>query len=425
VDEGVDGPDRPRAARRARGADARGARGRVLPPAQARLRPVRAAAAAVALDWSHLYRKKRERTRSSPSAGRTPRASTSITWWPRPSAARCASSDKLLMFLLTNYAPEKFKRAPRWRSPTPTARSPQRTASAPSVRRRCSRRPRARLASARPSKTCCERRDRGPTPREIAELLFHMTPEERAELDCAARGRPARVAPAARSAADGVGIEGRHHRLRRRGRRRQDGPGLRPGHAAAREEPDPAARGHAAHGHHRPPHRDAAGARRLQRRREDLAPAAPADRVRLGAQRGRRDEVPRPAARPARVRRGHQLPEQQVRFLLGWLRTTTPWPALPGAAHVQPADHQRGPLGHRVLRAVAGPEAPEPRSPGELRWFATIAGKDVEVPDNAALRAARRRAHLRLRRQARTSRRTSIRRCRAPSSPRASRTTLT
>jgi hypothetical protein len=48
---------------------------------------------------------------------------------------------------------------------------------------RCSRR-RACGLPPRPSKTCCKRpMIAAIDPREVAELLFHMTPEERAELD--------------------------------------------------------------------------------------------------------------------------------------------------------------------------------------------------------------------------------------------------
>lgn len=71
---------------------------------------VRQAAAAVALDWSHLYRRRRndpEFAKRWEDATRT-----KVEHLIREAERRALQgSDKLLMFLLTNYAPEKFKKA--------------------------------------------------------------------------------------------------------------------------------------------------------------------------------------------------------------------------------------------------------------------------------------------------------------------------
>lgn len=71
--------------------------------------------------------------------------------------------------------------------------------------------------------------------------------------------------------------------------------------------------------------------------------------------------------------------EAQVRFLLGWLRTTTPGQRCQALLTFNPPTTQDG-------RWVTGFFAPwldrkhaRPAAPGELRWFAMLDGKEVEV----------------------------------------------
>lgn len=71
--------------------------------------------------------------------------------------------------------------------------------------------------------------------------------------------------------------------------------------------------------------------------------------------------------------------EEQVRFLLGWLRTTTPNQPCQALFTFNPPTTAEG----RWIISFFGPwldkKHPNPAEPGELRWFATIDGKDVEV----------------------------------------------
>ena len=74
--------------------------------------------------------------------------------------------------------------------------------------------------------------------------------------------------------------------------------------------------------------------------------------------------------------------ESAVRFLMGWLRTTTPGQRCRALLTFNPPTTAEG----RWIIDFFGPwlnkKHPNPAKPGELRWFATIAGKDIEVPDN-------------------------------------------
>ena len=76
--------------------------------------------------------------------------------------------------------------------------------------------------------------------------------------------------------------------------------------------------------------------------------------------------------------------EGQVRFLLGWLRTTTPGQKCQALLTFNPPTTAEG----RWIVAFFAPwldkKHPRPAKPGELRWFATIDGKDVEVESGAA-----------------------------------------
>lgn len=73
--------------------------------------------------------------------------------------------------------------------------------------------------------------------------------------------------------------------------------------------------------------------------------------------------------------------EAQVRFLLGWLRTTTPGQRCRALLTFNPPTDAEG----RWIIAFFAPwlddKHPNPAKPGELRWFATVKDKDLEVPD--------------------------------------------
>lgn len=73
--------------------------------------------------------------------------------------------------------------------------------------------------------------------------------------------------------------------------------------------------------------------------------------------------------------------EAQVRFLLGWLRTTVPGQKCQALLTFNPPTSAEG----RWIIDYFGPwlddKHPNPAGPGELRWFATVAGKDLEVDD--------------------------------------------
>ncbi len=74
--------------------------------------------------------------------------------------------------------------------------------------------------------------------------------------------------------------------------------------------------------------------------------------------------------------------ELQVRFLMGWMRTTIPGQRCQALLAFNPPTTAEG----RWIIAYFAPWLddmhPNPAKPGELRWFATVKGKDLEVPDN-------------------------------------------
>jgi len=76
-----------------------------------------------------------------------------------------------------------------------------------------------------------------------------------------------------------------------------------------------------------------------------------------------------------------ELPENQVRFLMGWMRTTTYGQRCQALLTFNPPTRAEG----RWIIGYFAPwldrTYPIPAQPGELRWFATIDGKDVEVID--------------------------------------------
>lgn len=73
--------------------------------------------------------------------------------------------------------------------------------------------------------------------------------------------------------------------------------------------------------------------------------------------------------------------EQQVRFLLGWLRTTTPGQKCQALLTFNPPTSAEGRWIIDFFAPWLDPKHPIPAVPGEIRWFAMIDGVDVEVPD--------------------------------------------
>jgi hypothetical protein len=73
--------------------------------------------------------------------------------------------------------------------------------------------------------------------------------------------------------------------------------------------------------------------------------------------------------------------EQQYRYLIGWNRSTKPGQR---SRVVCTGNPPQGPEGEWVIKYWApwlDPTHQNPAAPGELRWFATIAGKDSERPN--------------------------------------------
>lgn len=71
--------------------------------------------------------------------------------------------------------------------------------------------------------------------------------------------------------------------------------------------------------------------------------------------------------------------ESQVRFLLGWLRTTIPGQQCQALFTFNPPTSAEGQWVISFFAPWIQKNHPNPAKPGELRWFATIEGKDVEV----------------------------------------------
>lgn len=71
--------------------------------------------------------------------------------------------------------------------------------------------------------------------------------------------------------------------------------------------------------------------------------------------------------------------ESQVRFLLGWLRTTEPGQHCQALFTFNPPTSAEGQWVISFFAPWIDKNHPNPAKPGELRWFATVDGKDVEV----------------------------------------------
>ncbi len=71
--------------------------------------------------------------------------------------------------------------------------------------------------------------------------------------------------------------------------------------------------------------------------------------------------------------------EAQYRFLIGWTRTSRPGQRTRAIATGNPPTTPEGEWVVQYWGPWLDPQHPNPAKPGELRWFATIDGKDVEL----------------------------------------------
>ena len=77
------------------------------------------------------------------------------------------------------------------------------------------------------------------------------------------------------------------------------------------------------------------------------------------------------------------LREEQVRFLMGWVRTTIPGQRCRTLMCSNPPTSAEGMWIIDFFGPWLDPQHPNPAKAGELRWYATIAGEDVEVADGS------------------------------------------
>ena len=78
--------------------------------------------------------------------------------------------------------------------------------------------------------------------------------------------------------------------------------------------------------------------------------------------------------------------ESAVRFLLGWLRTTDPDQRCRALLTFNPPTNAEGRWVVKFFAPWLDKSHKNPALPGELRWFATVDGKDVEVADGTQFR---------------------------------------
>lgn len=78
--------------------------------------------------------------------------------------------------------------------------------------------------------------------------------------------------------------------------------------------------------------------------------------------------------------------EMQVRFLLGWLRSVDPAQRCQALLTFNPPTTAEGRWVVDFFAPWLDPKHPNPAKPGELRWFAMIDGKEVEVPNGEPFR---------------------------------------
>lgn len=74
--------------------------------------------------------------------------------------------------------------------------------------------------------------------------------------------------------------------------------------------------------------------------------------------------------------------EAAVRFLMGWMRTVTAEQRCRALLTFNPPTTAAGRWVIEFFAPWIDRKHPNPAQPGELRWFATVNAKDIEVPDN-------------------------------------------
>lgn len=72
----------------------------------------------------------------------------------------------------------------------------------------------------------------------------------------------------------------------------------------------------------------------------------------------------------------------QVQFLMAWNRTTTPGQRCQTLLTFNPPNTAEGRWVIDYFAPWLDKKHPNPAAPGELRWFATVAGRDTEMPDS-------------------------------------------
>jgi hypothetical protein len=77
-----------------------------------------------------------------------------------------------------------------------------------------------------------------------------------------------------------------------------------------------------------------------------------------------------------------EMREDQVRFIQAWVRTTVPDQKCTVLMTFNPPSTKEGKWVIKYFAPWLDKDHPNPALPGELRWFATVAGEDIEVPDN-------------------------------------------
>jgi len=78
--------------------------------------------------------------------------------------------------------------------------------------------------------------------------------------------------------------------------------------------------------------------------------------------------------------------ESAVRFLMGWLRTAVPGQRCRVLMTFNPPTTVEGRWIIDFFAPWIDPKHPRPAKPGELRWFAVVDGKEIEVPDGKPIR---------------------------------------
>lgn len=76
-----------------------------------------------------------------------------------------------------------------------------------------------------------------------------------------------------------------------------------------------------------------------------------------------------------------EFSEYQFRYVTGWNRTSRPGQRCRVVATMNPPTSKEGEWVIRYFAPWLDDTYPNPAKPGELRWFTTINGKDIEVPD--------------------------------------------